>query len=127
MSEQSAETAKTRRKKTSRILFAYSGKEFVEQSKENESGLHKAACAWLNVLRTAGRPMDRDECLTALAEVSDTGTSQKPIRIIYYWKKTLIDGGYITLSRKDGRPIVTTVPDASNTAAPAVTAEAAQT
>jgi hypothetical protein len=103
MNEQTASTPSTaaaRRKKTSRILFEFTGKEFSIQSKENPQGLHKAAAAWLQVLKDAGKALDRDECLTKLAKL-DTGTSQQPIRIIYYWKKTLVDGGWIRLTKKE--------------------------
>jgi hypothetical protein len=92
--------AATRRKKTSRILFEFTGKEFSIQSKENPQGLHKAAAAWLQVLKDAGKALDRDECLAKLVAL-DTGTSQQPIRIIYYWKKTLVDGGWIRLTKKE--------------------------
>ena len=114
-----------RRKKTSRTLFEYTGKEFAAQSKENPQGLHKAAVAWLNVLKNAAKPLDRDECLTLLTG-AETGTTQQPIRIIYYWKKTLIDGGWIRLTRKDGKPKVEASPVAEvPAAAPATPAATA--
>ena len=112
MSDQTAASSNTttRRKKTSRTLFEYTGKAFSVLSKENPQGLHKAAVAWLTVLQSAGKALDRDECLTKLAGL-ETGTTQQPIRIIYYWKKTLVDGGWIRLTKKETKPKVeATVP-----------------
>jgi hypothetical protein len=100
----------TVRKKQSRILFKYTGKPFTVVSKTNPISdtpdcqvLHAAPAAWLTVLKNADKALSRDECVAALAVVAETGTtgtSQPPIRILYYWKKFLTDRGYLATERK---------------------------
>lgn len=111
MSENIAQVHASRRKKVSLAMFEYTSKEYFVKSKENPNGLHKAAAAWLDVLKEAGRPMTRDECLAALAG-RDTGTTQPAIRIVYYWKRSLLDGGYIKIFKKGETAVEASATDA---------------
>lgn len=124
MNENTAPTAtvtETPKKKRSSYSFEYTGKDFAVKNKENPAGLHKAAIAWLNVLKAAGKSLTQAECLSELGKLTkaDTGTTQEPIRIIYYWKKALVEGGWIRPLKKLGTVAIS---------APAETAaEAAET
>ena len=86
-----------RRKKKSNMRLASTDKA--------TDGLHYCAKAIIDVLRTAGQPaavegtpvvynsMSRDEVIAGLAALN-LKTTQPAIRVLYYWKKFLIDGGY---------------------------------
>jgi hypothetical protein len=100
MSEPIVPQEVTRRKKTSRVLFGYTGKEYVVKSKEHPEGLHPGAAAWIEVVKEAGKPLDRDACLAGLT-LKETSTKQPAIRIIYYWKKFLVEGGWLVTSKKE--------------------------
>lgn len=91
----------TKSKKSSKILFTYTGKEYSVKSKECPAGLNKSAAVWLDVLKAGGKAMGRDECVDALALIPDRGTSQEPIRVMYYWKKFLAAGGWIVVTKKE--------------------------
>jgi hypothetical protein len=60
--------------------------------------LHYCAVAIINTVKekAAGKGFaTRDEVLDGLAALK-LKTTQAPIRILYYWKKNLIDNGYLT-------------------------------
>ena len=91
-----------RKKKTSRTLWNWAGK-------EADDTIHKAAQILVNVLKAAGKPLTRDEVLAELAK-QDLGTTQKPIRVLYHWKKFLKDNGFISTSQQEPQKVAVVEP-----------------
>lgn len=92
-----------RKNKTSRTLWAWTGK-------ESDDTIHKAAKALVEILKAAHpKPVTRDELLSLLA-AQDLGTTQKPIRVLYHWKKHLKDNGFIATSQQESVKKATEAP-----------------
>jgi hypothetical protein len=77
--------------KKSRTLWNFAGK-------EPESTLHQDVVLLINILKEAGKPVTRDDLITAL-KAQNLKTKQQPIRILYHWKRYLKEKGYVTFPR----------------------------
>lgn len=89
-----AAPAQRRKKKSNMLLVA---------TDKDTAGLHYCAKAIVDVLRTVGqegaqpgqfKPVGRDQIVAGL-EALGLKTTQPGIRVLYYWKRSLLESGHI--------------------------------